>query len=529
MDQKKRKLVVLIILDGWGIAPPSRSNAITLAKTPNFDQYLQVYPLFTLQASGGAVGLSWGEVGNSEVGHLNLGAGKIVLQNFPKITQSIWDKSFFSNPIFLKAIEHVKKNNSKLHFLGLVSNAGIHAFNEHLYALLELARDKKIKKVYVHAILDGRDSPYNSGFNFINQLEEVMASSKIGEIATLSGRFYAMDRDHYWERTEKAYLAMVQAEGEKTSLKPSEFIKASYKKEIFDERMPPTVITKNGKPIAKIEDGDAIVFFNFRADRTRQLTKAFVLPGFEKFLRPRLLQDLFFVTFIEYEKDLPVEVAFSKEKIDFPLARILSEKGLTQLHIAETEKYAHVTFFFNGGKEEPFPGEDDVLIPSPRVTTYAEVPEMSASQVAKRTVEAIASDKYEFIVVNFANPDMVGHTGDLEATCKAIEAVDKCLGKVVEAVLFKEGVVLVTADHGNAEELINLQTGEIDKEHSTNPVPLIIIGIERIEEMRMGPKREKVPDLSLITPVGVLADVTATILKIMQIPQSQEMTGRPLI
>ncbi len=526
MNQEKRKPVVLIILDGWGIAPPSRSNAITLAKTPNFDQYLQSYPLFTLQASGGAVGLSWGEVGNSEVGHLNLGAGKIVLQNFPKITQSIWDKSFFSNPVFLKAIEHVKKNNSKLHFLGLVSNAGIHAFNEHLYALLELAQDKKIKKVYVHAILDGRDSPYNSGFNFINQLEEVMTSSKIGEIATLSGRFYAMDRDHYWERTEKAYLAMVQAEGEKTSLKPSGFIKSSYKKGIFDERMPPTVITKNGKPIAKIEDGDAVVFFNFRADRARQLTKAFVLPGFEKFLRPRLLQDLFFVTFTEYEKDLPVEVVFSKEEIDFPLARILSEKGLTQLHVAETEKYAHVTFFFNGGKEEPFPGEDNVLIPSPRVTTYAEIPEMSAFQVAKRTVEAIASDKYEFIVVNFANPDMVGHTGDLEATRKAIEAVDKCLGKVVEAVLFKEGVALVTADHGNAEELINLQTGEIDKEHSTNPVPFIIIGIE---EMKIEPKREEIPDLSLITPVGVLADVTATILKIMQIPQPQEMTGRPLI
>jgi 2,3-bisphosphoglycerate-independent phosphoglycerate mutase len=521
------KPTTLIILDGWGVAPSSKGNAITLAKTPNFDQYLQKYPHFTLQAAGEAVGLSWGEIGNSEVGHLNLGAGKIIYQNLPRITQAIWNKTFFSNPAFIKAIEHVKKNNSNLHLLGLVSNGGVHSFNEHLYALLELARNKKLalslskgNKVFIHAILDGRDAPYNSGYNFITQLEEVIASAKIGQIATLFGRFYAMDRDLHWERTEKAYQAMVLGEGQKTSLKPSAFIQEFYKKKIYDEEMPPTVFTNEGK----IKDDDAVIFFNFRADRTRQITKAFVLPGFEKFLRPRLLQNLFFVSFTEYEKDLPVEIAFPSEKIDFPLARILSEKKLNQLHIAETEKYAHLTYFFNGRKEESFEGEDDVLIPSPRVASYALIPEMSASKIAKKVIQEIANDKYDFILINFANPDMVGHTGNLEASKKAVEVVDKCLGKIVEAILFKGGTALITADHGNAEELINLQTGEIDKEHSTNPVPFIVVGKEWAWE-----ERREVLDLSLVTPAGVLADVAPTVLRIIGIEQPGEITGRSLI
>lgn len=515
------KPVALIILDGWGIAPASRGNAISLAKTPNFNQYLQRYPYFSLQAAGGAVGLSWGEVGNSEVGHLNLGAGKIIYQTLPLITQAIWDKTFFTNPVLLKAIEHVKKKNSKLHFLGLVSNGGIHSFNEHLYALLELARDKKIKKVFIHAILDGRDSPYNSGFNFINQLEEVITSSKVGRIATLCGRFYAMDRDHHWERTRKAYSAMVQGEGQKITLRPSKFIQESYTKKVFDEEMPPVISTKEGK----IEDDDAVVFFNFRADRARQLTKSFVLPGFEKFPRPRLLQNLFFATFTEYEKNLPIETVFFPEKIDFPLARIISDKKLNQLHIAETEKYAHVTFFFNGAKENSFEGEDDILIPSPRVASYAQTPEMSAPEITKKAIREIAGDKYHFILVNFANPDMVSHTGNLDASEKAIEVVDKCLAKIIEAVLFKNGVALITADHGNAEELINLENGEIDKEHSTNPVPFIVVGKKWAKQE----VSQEVPDLSLITPTGVLADVAPTVLKIMGIEQPGEMTGRALI
>lgn len=518
------KPTTLIILDGWGVAPASRGNAITLAKTPNFDQYLQKYPHFTLQAAGEAVGLSWGEVGNSEVGHLNLGAGKIIYQNLPRITQMIWNKSFFSNPVFLKAIEHVKKNNSKLHLLGLVSNGGIHAFNEHLYALLELAKSKKLKKVFVHGILDGRDAPYNSGYNFINQLEEIMNSAKIGQIATLSGRFYAMDRDHHWERIEKAYQTMVLGEGQRTSLKPSEFIQESYKNKIYDEKFLPTVFIKDNNPTAKIKDDDAVIFFNFRADRARQLTKSFILPGFEKFSRPRLLQNLFFVGFTEYEKNLPIEVAFSAQKINSPLAKIFSEKKLNQFHIAETEKYAHVTFFFNGGKEKPFEKEDNFLIPSPRVASYAQIPEMSASKIAKKVVQEIANDKYDFILINFANSDMVGHTGDLKASIKAVEAVDKYLGKVVEAVLYKGGKAFITADHGNAEELINLESGEIDKEHSTNPVPFIAVGKEWA-----GEEMKEVLDLSLVTPAGVLADVAPTILKEMKIEQPGEMTGRALI
>jgi len=522
MNQNRVKPVVLIILDGWGVAPPSHGNAISLAKTPFFSTITSLYPTYLLEASGLAVGLSWGEMGGSEVGHLNLGAGKVIYQTLPRIDKSISDGDFFNNPAFLKAIDHAKKDNSKIHLLGLVSSGNVHSSINHLYALLELMRRKNFNKVFLHAILDGRDTPYNSGIFFIKEVIEKMKKNRVGEIATLAGRFYSMDRDGNWGRTEKSYLAMTEGIGEKHK-DPIKAIEESYKKNIFDEQFLPTVILKNNQPVAKVEDNDALIFFNFRTERARQLTKAFVLDDFSGFERKRKINNLLFVTMTEYEKGLPTEVAFPPETIDYPLARVLSDYGLKQLHIAETEKYAHVTYFFNGGREKPYPNEDWVLIPSAKVSSFDQKPEMSAKEITQYVISAINQDKYDFILINFANPDIVGHTGNLPAVISAIETLDKCLSQIVEAVLKKDGVAIITADHGNAEEVVNLLTGEIDKEHSTNPVPFILIS-------KKWEKKEKEEiDLSSLKPVGVLADVAPTILKIMNIPQPKEMTGRPLI
>lgn len=520
---KKNKPVVLVILDGWGIAPPSHGNAITLAKTPFFNKAVSSYFTTTLQASSLSVGLSWGECGNSEIGHLNLGAGRIIYQTLPRIDKSISDKDFFQNEKFLQAIEHVKKNDSKIHLLGLVSSGGVHSSIEHLFALLKLCQDKKMERVFIHAILDGRDTPFNSGRQFIDELEKKIKELKTGKIATLMGRFYAMDRDNHWERIEKAYLAMTAGEG-RTATSPSEAISNSYAEKNFDEEFLPTIILENGKPTALIEDNDAVIFFNFRPDRARELTKAFVLEDIEeKFKRKKKINNLFFVTMSEYEEGLPVAIAFPPEKINNPLAKILSDRGLFQLHIAETEKYAHVTYFFNGGREKPFLNEEWLLIPSPRVSSYDQKPEMSARAVTEKVILAINSDKYDFILVNFANPDMVGHTGNIEATIKAIEFLDNSLEQIAEATLKKNGIVIITADHGNAEEMISIRTGQMDKEHSTNPVPFILIGKDWEEK-----KKEPV-DLSLMTPTGILADVAPTILKLMNIPQPKEMNGNSLI
>jgi len=528
MNQKSVKSirsVVLIVLDGWGIAPPSQGNAITLAKTPIFNKLITSYPVFTLQASGEAVGLPWGEMGNSEVGHLNLGAGRIVWQTLPRINRSITDGSFFKNQVFLKAVEHVKKNKSNLHLLGLVSNGAVHSSIDHLYALLEFAQQQKITNVFIHAILDGRDTGPRQGIKFIQQLEERIKKVGVGQIATLSGRFYALDRDSHWERIEKAYLAMTEGIAEQSTSDPIQIIKTSYQKNIFDEEFIPTVIKERGQLVAKIRDDDAVIFFNFRPDRARELTRAFVQPGLEEFKRPRQLQNLFFVTLTEYEPGLPVAVAFPSEKIKNSLAEVLSLTNLKQFHLAETEKYAHVTFFFNGGQEQPFPNEDRLLIPSPRILSYDQKPEMSAPEVAKKLVEAILSGQYDFIVVNFANPDMVGHTGDLKATIKAIEILDRLLGEILVALLDRNGLALIVGDHGNAEELINLETGEIEKEHNTNPVPLIIFS----KDFEKSKPLNEVPDLSLIKPSGVLADVAPTILKLIDLPKPEEMTGTALI
>ncbi|MFA6593965.1 MAG: 2,3-bisphosphoglycerate-independent phosphoglycerate mutase [Candidatus Buchananbacteria bacterium] len=523
----KPKPVVLMILDGWGAAPPSRSNAITLAKTPGVTGLIKTYPAMTLQASGEAVGLSWGEIGNSEVGHLNLGSGKLVYQNLPRINKSIADGSFFENEKFIDALKHAKKNKGKVHLLGLISSGGVHSYIDHLFALLELCQKEKFREVYIHGILDGRDMPYNSGIDFVDKIKSKTEELGVGRIATLSGRFYAMDRDNHWERVVLAYNAMVKGGAAEKFSDPGEAVRASYGKKIYDEEFVPVVIEDDGQPVAVITPGDAVIFFNFRADRAREISKAFVLPGFEKFER-QYLKNLYFVAMTEYEKDVPMEIAFPPETIEKPLAKVIADAGLTQLHIAETEKYAHVTFFFNGGAEQEFSGEDRILVPSPRVASYAEKPEMSAKEVAQKTIDAIMSDKYDFIVLNFANCDMVGHTGDLKATIKAVETVDSCVKKITEVILAKGGVALITADHGNAEELVNLQSGDIDKEHSTYPVPLVIIGKEW-EGKNAGFPEVPGGDLSLVQPAGLLSDVAPTIIGIMGLKQPTEMTGKPLI
>ena len=517
--------VILIILDGFGVAPAGNGNAVTSARLPILNQLVTDYPSTTIQASGESVGLSWGEAGNSEVGHLNLGGGRIVWQSLPRITQSITDNSFFNNQAFLQAIEHTKKNQSDLHLIGLISSGVIHSSLNHLHALLELASQKGVKNVYIHAFLDGRDSPKDSSYGFISNLISRMEELKIGKIATLSGRFYAMDRDNNWERTERAYLAMVKGFAEQEFTNPLEAIESSHQAKIYDEEFIPVVIkeTDEQKPTV-IKDNDAVIFFNFRPDRARQLTKSLVSDNFDKFKREKI-KNLFFVTLAEYEKDLPVKVAFPSEDVSNPLGEVISAQKLRQAHIAETEKYAHVTFFFNGRRENPFPLEKRILIPSPRVDSYAQKPEMSASQISNQVLWAIGSRQYKFIVVNFANPDMVGHTGNLSAAIKALEFLDGLIGKIVNLCLKENWVSVITADHGNCEQMINIRSGEINKEHTTNPVPFIVV------KKGVGDKTfsSGLANLDSITPSGILADVSPTILKIMGLPQPPEMSGISLI
>jgi len=524
--QARPKPAVLIICDGWGVAPDSEGNAITRANTPVFDKLIHTYPTMTLRSSGEEVGLSWGEMGNSEVGHLAIGAGRVYYQSLPRINRAIEAGEFASNPAFLQAIEHVKKNKSRLHLVGMVSGGAVHSLDLHAHALLELAKNQGVSEVFVQAILDGRDTIYNAGIDFMSTLQAKMTELGVGKIASISGRYYAMDRDHRWDRTEKAFRAMVAGEGESAE-DPIEAIKASYAKEVYDEEFVPTVILESGQPVGMVQDNDAIIIFNFRPDRARQIAKAFCLPEFDKFERAPIA-NLPVVTMTEYEEGLPVSVAFAPEKIGHCLAEILADAKLSQLHIAETEKYAHVTFFLNGTEEDPFPGEERVIIPSPRVSSYRDAPEMSASKIADRVVKEIGEGRFDFIVMNFANADMVAHTGDLAATVKAVESVDAALGRVVEATLAKGGVAFMTADHGNAEELLNLRTGDIDKEHATNPVPFIVIGSAYAGvDSPAGPIPDG--DLSLMAPVGILGDVAPTILSVLGIPEPPEMTGQPLL
>jgi len=520
---QKPSHVVLIVLDGWGVAQPSVGNALTVETLEHFDDIAKNFPIYNLQAAGEAVGLPWGEQGNSEVGHLSLGSGRIIYQNLPRITKSISDGDFIDNEALLQAINHTTIHDSALHLIGMVSDGGIHSYDEHLFALLEVAKLKGLKKVYIHAFLDGRDTPKNSAKKYISKLQKVISSLQVGQITTLSGRFYAMDRDSHWDRIEKTYQAMVAGQGDSAE-DPITAIDISYEKGIFDEEFIPTVIKSNGQFVGNIKDNDAVIMFNFRPDRARQLAKALAMPDFTGFEK-KLLQDLFVVTMTEYENNLPVQVAFPPLMVGNPLAKILSDNRIPQLHIAETEKYAHVTYFFNGGREEPWSGEDYDLVPSPRVDSYAEKPEMAAEEITKKVLEALAGQKYKFILVNFANADMVGHTGNLTATIQAVHALDSCVGKIMELSLHQGGVVLITADHGNAEEMIKLKTGEIDKEHSTNPVPLMLIG----EQWRGQSTVSSISELYLSTPVGVLADVAPTILKLFEIEKPEQMTGQSLL
>lgn len=516
------KPVVLVILDGWGISPRKNENVLRISKLPTIDKIKKFYPMTTLQASGVSVGLPWGEVGNSEVGHITLGAGKIIYQNLPRISLSIQDRSFFQNPAFLSAMEEVNKNKSALHFLGLIGTGSTHSYVEHLHALIEMAKEQKVEKVFIHAITDGRDSAPTSGATAIKDLESKLKGFKLGKLATLCGRNWAMDRNNNWDRVEKAYRMMTESAGEKIE-NAVKYMESSYAKETTDEYLEPAVVTEGGKPVASIQDGDAVIFFNFREDRAREITQAFVAEKFKEFSRPRKL-DIRFVTMTEYEKDLPATVAFPKEDPGAGLGGILSQKKMKQLRIAETEKYAHVTYFFNGGKENPWPGEDRVLIPSPSVSKFDETPEMSAPKITEKVVDAVESEKYDFILINYANADMIGHTGNKEACIEAVQSVDKSLSILIPAVLKKNGCILITADHGNVEDIKDPQTGAINTEHSANPVPFWYISPDNHKEK----SSEKV--LREETEIGgLLSDVAPTILDIMGIPRPEEMNGESLL
>lgn len=521
------KPVVLLVLDGWGVQKSNEGNAITLAKTPNFNNLISHYPVGLLRASGEAVGLPVGVMGNSEVGHLTLGAGSTCDQELQKINKAIRSGQFFSNQAFAQAIKHVKTNSSRLHLLGLVSDGRVHSSFEHLSALLQLCKKQGIIEVYLHIILDGRDTLYNAGQKFVTKLQQQQRILGLGKIATISGRFYAMDRDNHWERTGQAYAAMAAGQGRQVT-DPLSAISEAYAQKNYDEEFLPTVICQAGRPIATVQTNDAVIFFNYRADRARQLTKCFVLKKIEQFARGPQINNLLFVGFTEYERGLPLLAAFDKEDPRQTLGEVLVEHKLRQLRLAETEKYAHVTYFFNGGRETKAWGEDHVLIPSPRVSSYATKPVMSAPLITDHFLAILESDQYDFILVNFANPDMVGHTGNLAATIKAIAAVDKCLGKIAASVLAKNGALLVTADHGNAESKVDLQTNTILKEHTTNPVPLIIVS-RQTEGQRLGKSDAPGTDLSLLRPLGGLSDVAPTILKIMGLKQPTVMTGHSLL
>ena len=509
-----KKPTVLMILDGYGLSDNISGNAIYEAETPVMDELVIAYPFVKGDASGLSVGLPDGQMGNSEVGHLNIGAGRIVYQDLTKITKSIEDGDFFENKALLAACNNVIENNSDLHLFGLVSDGGVHSHNEHIYGLLELSKRQGIKNLYIHCFLDGRDTPPSSGKDYVEQLEEKMKELGVGEVATVMGRYYAMDRDNRWERVEKAYKALVFGEGKHTSSGPSG-IMAAYERGETDEFVAPTVVTKyDGNPVATIKENDSIIFFNFRPDRAREISRSFCDDEFEGFERgPRVKTT--FVCFTDYDVTIEnKEVAFVKEDITSTFGEVLSRNGLNQARIAETEKYAHVTFFFNGGIETPTKGEDRILVDSPKVATYDLRPEMSAYEVSDKLVEAIKSSKYDVIVINYANPDMVGHTGVMEAAVKAIEAVDECIGRAVEAVKEVNGQKFICADHGNAEQMIDEETGEAFTAHSTNQVPFLLINADTDMKLREG---------------GTLADIAPTLLELLKIEQPKEMTGKSLI
>ncbi|KGM98076.1 phosphoglyceromutase [Clostridium novyi A str. 4552] len=507
-----KKPVMLAILDGLGLSDHKDGNAFSLAKKPNLDKIFKEYPHTVLGASGLSVGLPDGQMGNSEVGHLNIGAGRIVYQALTRITKAIEDGDIFKNEALLKAIDNAKNNDSALHFMGLLSDGGVHSHIEHLKGLIDFAAKSGVKKVYVHAFLDGRDTAPKSALTYIEDLEKHMKEVGVGSIATVSGRYYAMDRDKRWERIELAYNAMVLGKGE-VATSPKEAVEKSYHDNKTDEFVLPTVIEKDGKPVATIKNNDSVVFFNFRPDRARQITRAINDKVFDGFKRETL--NLVFVTMTEYDSTIEgVEVAFKPESYVNTLGEYVSTQGKKQLRIAETEKYAHVTFFFNGGVEEPNKNEDRALIPSPKVATYDLKPEMSAYEVTDEVLKRIDSDEYDMIILNYANPDMVGHTGVVEAAVKAVETVDECLGKVMDKILEKNGALFITADHGNCEQMIDYSNGNPMTAHTTNLVPFAYIANDAKEKEL----REE----------GILADIAPTMLQSMELAVPKEMTGKSL-
>jgi 2,3-bisphosphoglycerate-independent phosphoglycerate mutase len=510
------KPVILTVLDGWGYSPETRGNAIYLARTPTYDELLRKFPATLVHTSGPYVGLPNGQMGNSEVGHLNIGAGRIVHMDVTRVELAIANGTLFKNELLLAAIERGREH--QLHLLGLVSDGGVHSHIEHLFALLRMARDNNVARVFVHCFMDGRDTSPTSGVEYLRQLQQKMNEYGVGKIATVMGRYYAMDRDTRWERIERAYRAMVHGEAEYKSPDPIAAIQRSYAQGVTDEFVVPVVITEQEdseqKPVGQIRDDDAVIFFNFRADRARQTTRALIEPGFDKFADAARPKNLFLVAMTQYEKTWPwLRYVFGAEKVEHILAQVFAELDFRNLRIAETEKYAHVTYFFNGGIEKPFAGEERILVPSPRVATYDLKPEMSAAGVADNVVKAIEKGDFDVIVMNFANADMVGHSGKLEAAIKAVETVDACLGRIYQVLRSRGGVWIVTADHGNAETMIDPVTGGPHTYHTTNPVPFILVSDEENVALR---------------PDGSLQDVSPTLIGLLGITQPPEMTGRDL-
>ena len=508
----KNKLTMLVIVDGWGINEKEEGNAAKLANTPNFDSLFSQYPDSIIHTSGLDVGLPDGQMGNSEVGHMNIGAGRVVYQEFTRITKSIEDGDFFKKQEFIDAINNAKEKGTNLHIYGLLSDGGVHSHNTHLYALLKLCKEQDFDRVFVHCFLDGRDTPPASGENYIMELEDQMKQIGVGKIASISGRYYAMDRDKRWERVELAYNALVRGEGLKAN-SAVDAIESSYQREEFDEFVKPTLITnQDGEPLATIKPDDSIIFFNFRTDRAREITRSIVDPDFSGFKVEHFKTK--YVCMTEYDATMPnVEVAFKPEKLTNNFGEYISKNGYTQLRIAETEKYAHVTFFFNGGEEVEYPGEKRILVNSPKVATYDLQPEMSAYEVTDKVVDVIRENDTDVIILNYANCDMVGHTGSLEAAIKAVETIDECIGKVANEVLQVDGTLIIIADHGNCEQMIDYATGDPHTAHTTNPVPIILV----------------TKDTSLRISEGRLADIAPTMLDIMGLEKPQEMTGHSLI